>query len=271
MIRTRFAPAPSWTTRIAGVVAVVAAAASFVASDVAAQPGASASSASAKAPARLSGPTWSSLTPAQQTALAPLQREWASIDAARRSKWLEVAAKFPSMPPAERERIQARMADWSRLTPAERGRARQQFQESRQFPAEDRQARWESYRALPEEQRSQLARRSAPATGSKAGASAPASDGKLAANKRNLVPAATSATQLTKPVTPTAVQVKPGATTTLMSQPAKPPAHQQPGLPKIAATEGFVDPHTLLPKRGPQGAAVRAAASAASSAPPPAP
>jgi hypothetical protein len=54
------------------------------------------------------------------------------------------------------------------------------------------------------------------------------------------------------------VQAKPGATTTLMSQRALPPAHHQPGLPKIAATEGFVDHSTLLPQRGPQGAAVRA-------------
>jgi hypothetical protein len=36
---------------------------------------------------------------------------------------------------------------------------------------------------------------------------------------------------------------------------AQPPAHQQTGLPKIAATPGFVDPVTLLPRRGPQGAA----------------
>lgn len=228
----------------------------------------SAGSAAAQAPdspkrgaivAPMSSPAWSSLTRAQQEALAPLQRDWASIDANRRSKWLEVAAKFPAMPAAERERIQARMADWSRLTPSERGQARQQFQESRQFAAEDRQARWESYRALPEEQRTELAQRNSRLQTKPASAAA---DGKQAPSKRNLVPAATSSAQFAKPVTPTAVQVKPGATTTLMSRPAKPPAHQQPGLPKIAATEGFVDPNTLLPKRGPQGAAVRSASAA---------
>src|SRR4029453_3048865 len=48
--------------------------------------------------------------------------------------------------------------------------------------------------------------------------------------------------------------------TTLMSRRPTPPAHQQTGLPKIAATPGFVDRSTLLPQRGPQGAAARGAA-----------
>ncbi len=213
------------------------------------------------------GPPWSSLSRAQQQALTPLQREWPNIDATRKAKWLDVAARFPSMPAAERERVQERMADWSRLTPAERGAARLQFQQSRQFAAEDRQARWEAYRALPEEERVELARRSRPA----AKAPAPVNgDVKSAtAAKRNLVPPTTAAAATPKQVSPTAVQVKPGATTTLMSQPARAPAHQQSGLPKIAATEGFVDPKTLLPKRGPQGAAVRSTAAAPQPTPAP--
>ena len=46
-----------------------------------------------------------------------------------------------------------------------------------------------------------------------------------------------------------------GATTNLVSKPTTPPMHQQTGLPKVAATPGFVDSATLLPKRGAQGAA----------------
>lgn len=213
------------------------------------------------------GPAWSALTPAQQQALAPLQREWPNIDGNRKAKWLDVAARFPSLPEAERARIQERMADWSRLSPAERGQARLQFQESRQFAAEDRQARWEAYRALPEEDRIELAKRAKPVPKAPPGpGSAGNGDAKapLAAKRNTVQPLAAAAATTTKPVSPTAVQVKPGATTTLMSQPPKAPAHQQSGLPKIAATEGFVDPKTLLPKRGPQGAAVRSAAAAAS-------
>jgi hypothetical protein len=53
------------------------------------------------------------------------------------------------------------------------------------------------------------------------------------------------------------VQAGPGATTTLVTRRPTPPAHQQTGLPKIAATPEFVNKSTLLPQRGPQGAAVR--------------
>lgn len=213
------------------------------------------------------GPAWSSLSRSQQEALAPLQRDWSSIDANRKAKWLEVAGKFPTMPAAERERIQARMADWSKLTPAERGRARLQFQESRQFAPEDRQARWEAYQALPEEARAELAqRRKPPAPNGAATSLVPKptnGEGKQAQVKRNVVPPApAAATAAARPVGPMVVQVKPGATTTLMSRQVQPPAHQQPGLPKIAATEGFVDRNTLLPTRGPQGAAVRSASAA---------
>jgi hypothetical protein len=63
-------------------------------------------------------------------------------------------------------------------------------------------------------------------------------------------------------------QARPGATTSPMNQPPLPPANIQRGLPKIAATPGFVDPATLLPRRGPQGAAVVRSAPAASAARP---
>lgn len=213
--------------------------------------------------AALGGPAWSSLSPAQQEALAPLQRDWPTIDANRKAKWIDVAARFPRMPAEERTRIQARMTEWARLTPAERGRARLQFQEARQFPAEDRQARWEAYRALPEEKRAELARQGAKPPPKPASAPEPRAAA-ATGGKRNVVPPAPQATAAAKVVSPTAVQGKPGATTTLVSQPPRMPAHQQAGLPKIAATEGFVDPKTLLPRRGPQGAAVRSAAAPSS-------
>ena len=49
-----------------------------------------------------------------------------------------------------------------------------------------------------------------------------------------------------------AVEVRPGATTTLLNRRATPPAHQHDGQPKIAADANHVDRTTLLPKRGPQ-------------------
>lgn len=205
------------------------------------------------------GPAWQTLQPAQQLALAPLKDHWAGIDANRKSKWLAVAQRFAAMPSAEQQRVQARMAEWAAMSPTERGRARQNFQELRTLRADDRQALWEAYSALPDEQKRALAQRAKPLP-------RPAEPSPPATAKR-AVPV--NPTQVTvKPVTPTVVQAKPGASTTLVTKAPSPPAHHQPGLPKIAATAGFVNPTTLLPSRGPQGAAALAPAPTAPTAAP---
>lgn len=211
-------------------------------------------------------PTWASLTPAQQQALAPLQREWPAIDGTRKQKWLEVAAKFPRMPADERQRVQARMAEWARMTPTERAGARMQYQEVKRVPAEERQAKWQAYQALSPEERSSLASRAKPAAKAASGgdASRPRAVAEAASGasvKRNVV-VTTGTTPPARVVAPTVVQARPGATTTSITKRASPPLHHQAGLPKIAATPGFVDPATLLPRRGAQGAGARAAASA---------
>lgn len=213
------------------------------------------------------GPRWAALSASERTALAPLQTEWPRIDADRKQKWVEVAQRFPSLSSAERTRIQARMTEWVKMSPAERGRARLQFQETRQFTPEDRQARWEAYQALPPSERSALAAKAAPATSGTRPAPVTARPAVAAggSDKRNVVTAPTSR-PVAKTVAPTVVQTAPGATTTLVSKPVAPPAHHQPGLPKIAATKGFVDPATLLPTRGPQGAAIAATGPASGAA-----
>jgi Protein of unknown function (DUF3106) len=228
-------------------------------------------------------PAWASLTPTQQQALGPLRQDWSGIDGNRKQKWLAIAARFPKLPADERKRVQERMTEWTHLTPAERNSARLQFNEARQVSPEERQAKWQAYQALPEAERQQLAQRAKPAvkanpSAALAGApvvspSAPApsttgggvtnsprraatvvatnpADG---ATKRNLVRA--SAADQVKPVAPLVVQAQPGATTNNMSTRPPRPSHSQPGTPKIAATPGYVDPATLLPKRGAQGAA----------------
>ncbi len=215
---------------------------------------------------------WTGLSAAQKSVLGPLEQDWASIDAQRQQKWLELAGRFSSLPVEEQTRIKTRMAEWSRLTPAQRGLARQQFQEARELPSEQRQAKWQEYQALSPEQRQALAQQAKPAA--RAQASKDAKDQKTRQldkddgpnAKRNLVQAPTAPPS--KVVSNTAVQAKPGATTTRMNVRAAPPAHHQPGMPKIAATSGFVDPATLLPRRGPQGAAVQASAASAPSSQP---
>jgi hypothetical protein len=199
--------------------------------------------------------SWNSLTAAQRTALAPLQRDWNSIDASGKQRWLEVAARLPSMPPDERARTQDRMAAWSRLTPEQRGQARLRYQEARQLSPQERQERWRAYQALPPERREELARDTGARPRQRAG---PQSD---VAPKSNVVPDPAEGAAV-RPVAPTVVQTRPGASTRLLNQPAQQPSHQQTGMPKIAATPGFVDSTTLLPKRGAQGAATRPASAA---------
>ena len=215
----------------------------------------------------VAAPSWTVLTPAQKQALAPLEREWGSLDAQRQSKWLAVAAQFPSMPVDERARLHARMAEWARLTPAERSRARLQYQDARQLSANERQAKWHAYQALSEDDRHALAQKAKPAArpGSASSPSLGPAPAQTAAakpaasgGKQNVVQA--TAALRSRAVSPMSQQVRPGATTTTITARALAPTHNQAGLPKIAATSGFVDPSTLLPQRGPQGAAVRSAA-----------
>ncbi len=205
---------------------------------------------------------WASLTVAQQQALAPLQRDWPTIETNRRAKWLELAARFHKMPADERARVQQRMAEWARLTPAERTSARMQFQEVRNVPQQERQAKWQAYQALSEDERKSLAQRAKPAAraGSAADTAAvkalPAPDGSTA--KRPATPAPQA-----RAVAPIVVQAKPGATTSTMSTRVS-PGRREAGAPRIAATSSYVDPATLLPR--PRATAPTATAPAASAA-----
>lgn len=225
-----------------------------------------------EAPVTEQGPRWQSLRPAQKVSLEPLESNWSSLDADQKLKWIEVAQRMPGMPPDEQARIQLRMSEWVMLRPIERGRVRFNFQEAQQqLTPEQRRAQWKAYQALPEEEKRQLADARRSSQSGKARASA--SDGKPAsripvsaragggnvaaagpAKKSNITPNPAFA-QPPTPVAPTLVHPSYGATTTLVSKTPTPPAHQQVGLPKIVASPRFIDPKTLLPRRGPQAAA----------------
>ena len=217
-------------------------------------------------PAPEQGPRFSDLPPEQRLALKPLEKQWAGINTEGKQKWIRIAGQFAGLSPDERARIQTRMSEWSRLSPAERGQVRMQFQEATKAAPQNRQAQWEAYQALPAEQKRQLASRAAsvPSNALARPSDAaqrtdliakPAKDAALA--KSNIVPNPNLAPQ-PRWVAPTVIQAQPGATTNLISKRMTPPAHQQTGMPKIAATPGFVDASTLLPRRGAQGAAAGA-------------
>ena len=201
------------------------------------------------------GVRWQALTATQRGVLGPLEHEWPTIDAERKQKWLAIAGRFHTLPQPEQDRISARMTEWAKLSPAERGEVRLRFQEARQVPAPDRSARWEAYQKLPPKERQQFAARAAtsvPAASASRRSATPAEDSQA---KANVVPNPALA-QPPRPVSPTVLQASHGATTRLITRSAVPPAHQQTGMPKIAATPEFVNRSTLLPRRGPQAAAV---------------
>ena len=205
------------------------------------------------------GPTWTSLSAEQRSVLAPLRDDWPSIDAPRKAKWLDLATRYPKMAVDDQKRMQARMTEWARLSPQERAQARLNFQQAKQLPNQERQDQWQAYQALPESERKALAKRAiTPTKGAETGGK-PAPE---LSSKRNIVANPSLSATPVKPVAPTVVQAAPGATTTLVTRQPAPPAHQQSGMPKIAATPGFVDRNTLLPQRGAQSAGVRTPASA---------
>ncbi|MBQ0934956.1 DUF3106 domain-containing protein [Ideonella paludis] len=220
-------------------------------------------------------PDWAGLTPSQQQVLQPLRPEWASMNDDRRQKWLEIAARFPSMTPENQQRVRDRMREWSRMTPQQRSEARLVFQQTKQVPEAQRQAQWEAYQALPPEKKAEFAARAKPAVTAAAASGATQAKAQsphqavrsapLAAQvqKSNVVVAPPTNTPIARAVAPTVVRSSTGATTSLITKPPASPTHQQAGLPKITANPGMVDRKTLLPQRGPQGAAIQPTATAA--------
>lgn len=205
-------------------------------------------------------PNWQALTPAQRELLAPLARDWDGLSATQRSKWLSATPKLATLPAPELTRIHERMRDWAHLTPTERADARIGFQVARQVDADQRQAKWEAYQALPAEKRQELAEKAAARRQAQTQAKTPGTKAKplAAAPKSNIVPPAP------KMVAPVAVagsliQAKPGATTVLITRGLELPPHHSAGQAKVVADPALVDSKTLLPKslKAPAASATR--------------
>jgi hypothetical protein len=192
---------------------------------------------------------WASLSPAQARVLAPLGGVWTSLSPEQQRKWIELAALYPRMSAVDQQRLRERMNEWATMNTAERRRTRLEFQRIGALSPEQRLAQWDAYRALPHEERERL---TAQAQRAVTGERAPRP---RAGTKPNVVQAGPVVVE--RPVTHATVQAAPGASTRPLVRGAEPPRHQQAGLPKIIATPTFVDPVTLLPRRGAQAAGVR--------------
>lgn len=110
------------------------------------------------APKSLDKPLWRNLSPAQRTALAPLQAEWDQLEGMRKRRWLELSERFSSMSPLEQQRVHERMRQWMKLTPQQRNLARENFNKARNLAPGEKIATWESYKQLPAEQKRKLAK-----------------------------------------------------------------------------------------------------------------
>ncbi|MFT3721193.1 DUF3106 domain-containing protein [Pseudorhodoferax sp.] len=102
-------------------------------------------------------PRWNSLTSAQRHALKPLAGSWNKLSESHRRKWIALSRNFDQLPPQEQQKLQQRMLDWVKLSPAERAQARLNFAETGRLAKDDKQAMWEAYQALSEEERRKLA------------------------------------------------------------------------------------------------------------------
>jgi Protein of unknown function (DUF3106) len=149
---------------------------------------------------------WKDLTPSQRTALEPLAAEWDQVEPVRKQKWLAIAKRYTAMKPDEQLRVQERMREWVRMTPDERRQVRENFARAQKVAPSKKSTDWENYQQLPDEQKKQLAARSA--------------------NKKQLASLATPSQskqqQLAAPIKPH-VAMPPAAPTTPAASPAPAP------------------------------------------------
>lgn len=107
----------------------------------------------AKAPAD----TWDKLTPTQKIALQPLSANWANLTEGHKRKWLAVSANFAQFSPEDKTKLHSRMTEWASLSAKQREQARINFAQTKALTPSDKQAKWETYKALPPETKQALA------------------------------------------------------------------------------------------------------------------
>jgi hypothetical protein len=101
--------------------------------------------------------TWDKLTSTQKTALQPLSANWATLPEGQKRKWLAVSANFAQFSALDKVKLHSRMTEWSGLSAKQREQARINFAQTKTLTPQDKQAKWETYKALPPETKQALA------------------------------------------------------------------------------------------------------------------
>jgi hypothetical protein len=135
---------------------------------------------------KVSADTWESLNSAQKIALQPLSANWTSLTEGQKRKWIAVSANFEQFNPKDKETLHSRMTDWTSLSAKQREQARINFAQTKTLTPSDKQAKWETYQALPPETKQALANINvAPKPTGAATAPKPVSKDKLVDSKPN--------------------------------------------------------------------------------------
>jgi hypothetical protein len=130
--------------------------------------------------------SWDKLTPDQKVALQPLSANWTSLTEGHKRKWLAVSANFVQFSPEDKTKLHSRMTEWASLSAKQREQARINFAQNKKLTASDKQAKWETYKALPPETKQALANINvAPKPTGAATATKPVSKDKLVVSKPN--------------------------------------------------------------------------------------
>jgi phage repressor protein C with HTH and peptisase S24 domain len=76
----------------------------------------------------------------------------------QKRKWIAVSANFAQFSEQDKTKLHSRMTDWASLSVKQREQARINFAQNKELTAKDKQAKWESYKALPPETKQALAK-----------------------------------------------------------------------------------------------------------------
>lgn len=174
-----------------------------------------------RATAQASGPRWAELSSHQRQVLTPLEERWPMIGSVQKRRWIALADGFDKLSEREQQKLRDRMESWSGLSAAQRNQARLNFAITNKL-ATDKQAQWEAYQALSDEEKQMLAARAAPKVVTAAPAIKPVPPKKLAR-----IPAATATLN------------------TVPNLPKIPPATIHHPPPPVPATPAMVETHPI--------------------------
>lgn len=90
-------------------------------------------------PAHAATKPWTTLTPIQQEALAPIAQQWDSMPEKQQKRLIATAKRYPLLSPEKKQLFLTQLPEWSKLTPEQRNRAREKYKALSKVPADKRE------------------------------------------------------------------------------------------------------------------------------------